>query len=489
MLPYIAVVGNRKSLAKRRLTMSKLACVVLFITALTVVQSAVAATYEVGPGKPYTSIGAVPWATLQPGDTVRVHWRSTPYREKWVIGRRGTASAPITVRGVADPVSGARPVIHGNGAVTAPGLNYWNEERGIIKIGGASVPASTTPQYIVVENLEVKSTRAVYQFMNKNGVLRSYLSNAAPIYLEKGENITIRNNVLHDGGNGLFIASTDTQLSRNILVEGNYFHGNGNEGSSREHNIYTAAINLTFQYNRLGPLRPGASGNNLKDRSAGLVVRYNWIEGGNRQLDLVDAAESALIRAEPSYRSTYVYGNILIEPAGAGNRQITHYGGDSSNIGTYRKGTLYFYNNTVVSYRTDRTTLFRLTTNDERCDARNNVFYAAVAVGNTVSMLDINGILNFQDNWIEPGWVVSFGSFQGTFSDGGGNVQTASPRFVNEAATDFRLAAGSPAIDAGTALHPSVLPVHNVVRQYVKHQSSRARPADGAFDIGAYEQD
>jgi hypothetical protein len=32
-----------------------------------------------------------------------------------------------------------------------------------------------------------------------------------------------------------------------------------------------------------------------------------------------------------------------------------------------------------------------------------------------------------------------------------------------------------------------VLPTHNVVRQYVKHQSSEARPSDGWFDIGAYE--
>jgi len=81
-----------------------------------------AATYEVGDAKPYTSIGAVPWKSLLPGDSILIYWRPTPYKEKWVICRQGTASAPITVRGVLN-ASGQRPVIDGNGAVTAPGLN------------------------------------------------------------------------------------------------------------------------------------------------------------------------------------------------------------------------------------------------------------------------------------------------------------------------------------------------------------------------------
>src|SRR3712207_8345681 len=41
----------------------------------------------------------------------------------------------------------------------------------------------------------------------------------------------------------------------------------------------------------------------------------------------------------PSYRETHVYGNILIEPNGAGNRQIVHYGGDSGSRANYRNGT------------------------------------------------------------------------------------------------------------------------------------------------------
>src|SRR5688572_12437214 len=76
-----------------------------------------AATYEVGPAKPYTSIGKVPWESLAPGDIVLIHWQSAAYKEKWVIGRQGTASAPITVRGVPGP-NGELPIIDGNGATT-----------------------------------------------------------------------------------------------------------------------------------------------------------------------------------------------------------------------------------------------------------------------------------------------------------------------------------------------------------------------------------
>ncbi len=447
-------------------------------------ETANATTYEVGPGKAYTKIGNVPWAYLQPGDTVLIYWRPAPYKEKWVICRQGTAAFPITVSGVPGP-GGELPVIDGNGAVTAPGLNYWAEARGVIKIGGANIPADTMPKYIVIEDLEIRNARPPYTFTADDGTTQKYTANASTIYVEKGEHITIRGNALHDAGNGLFVASSDTAVSRDILIEENYIYNNGNVGSIYEHNSYTAAIGITFQSNHYGPLCAGCGGNNLKDRSAGQVVRYNWIEGGNRQLDLVDAEDSVVIRTDPRYRETHVYGNILIEPAGAGNRQIVHYGGDG-RVRNYRKGTLFFYNNTIVSNRTDRTTLFRLSTNDEHADARNNIFYAT-ASGNTVALLDVYGVLDLSHNWIKPGWVKSFSKFRGTVNDDGTMVEGTSPGFVNEAGQDYHLAAGSAAIDAGTALNASVLPDNNVLEQYVRHLSSEPRPEDGTLDIGAFE--
>ena len=444
-----------------------------------------ARTYEVGPGKPHESIGAVPWESLQPGDLVLIYSRPAPYKEKWVICRQGTAASPIVVRGVPGP-AGDLPVIDGNGATTRTTLNYWNEVRGLLKIGGASVPTDAVPQYITVENLEFRSARPPYTFVAAGGATQIYVNNAAAIYVEKGEHVTIRNCVLADSGNGLFIGSPSTQPSRDFLIEGNYIYDNGNAGSGFEHNNYSAALGIVFQYNRFGPTRAGTSGNNLKDRSAGLVVRYNWIEGGNRQLDLVDGEDSSVIVADPGYRSTFVYGNILIEPDGAGNRQIVHYGGDSGNTNIYRKGTLHMYNNTIVSTRTDRNTLLRLSTNDETCDFRNNILYVSAA-GNTLSMLDQTGTLNLSHNWFKPGRVSTFGTLDGVINDDGTSITGAAPGFVDEGGQDFRLAAGSAAINTGTTLHSSVLPGNNVAMQYVKHRSGQTRPADSTLDLGAYE--
>lgn len=445
-----------------------------------------AADYHVGDGQPYANIGAVAWHTLVPGDTVWIHWRATPYREKWVIGRQGTPAAPISVRGVPGP-AGQLPVIDGQNATTPAPLNYWNENRSVIKIGGSNTPNNTIAKWIVVEGLDIRGARPPNTFTNDSGAVETYGLNAAAIHVGLGEDIIIRGCILRDCGNGLFVTSFGSDISRGITIEGNHIHSNGNSGSLFEHNTYTAAIGILYQYNRFGPLLSGASGNNLKDRSAGLVVRHNWIEGGNRQLDLVDAEDSTLIRDDPAYHKTDVYGNVLIEPAGAGNRQILHYGGDSGTEPDYRKGTLYFYHNTMVSTRTDRTTLMRLSTNSENCDARNNILYVTTA-GTELEMIDDTGVLNLSHNWIKPGWLDSFFGGSGTVNDDGTSIETASPGFVNVAGQDFSLAAGSPCVEAATALHPTVLPDGAVTRQYVKHQSSEPRMVvGGASDVGAFE--
>ena len=227
-----------------------------------------AATYEVGPGRSFETPSDVPWEFLSAGDVVLIYWRSAPYKDKWVICREGTEAAPIVIRGVLGP-AGERPVIDGSGAVTRRGLDYWNENRGVIKIGGASVPTDTMPRHIVIENLEVRSARPGYVFIDDHGIAQGYIENAAAIYIEKGEFITLRNNRLLDSGNGLFVGSGDPQVSRGILVEGNAIFDNGNVGSAFEHNVYTEALGTTFQFNYLGPLKAGAGGNNLKDRSGG----------------------------------------------------------------------------------------------------------------------------------------------------------------------------------------------------------------------------
>jgi hypothetical protein len=442
-----------------------------------------AAVYEVGPGQPLAAIGDVPWASLAPGDEVRIHWRPEPYREKWVIGRAGTAAAPIAVRGIRGP-GGERPIVSGDGATTPDPLDFTNDARGVIKIGTSNVPSNTLPAHVVIEGLDVRSAHPAYSFTDDRGATQSYASNAAAIYVERAQHLLIRDCVVSDSGNGLFIGAFDGD-TRDVRIERNWIHGNGIVGSGFEHNAYTAAIGIVYEANRFGPLRAGAGGNNLKDRSAGLVVRANWIEGGNRQLDLVDAEDSDVLVNHPSYAETFVYGNVLIEPDGAGNSQIVHYGGDSGSTGIYRKGILHFFHNTVVSLRSGNTTLLRLSTDDESADVRNNLLFVAAA-GNRLAMLDGDGVLALSHNWTKPGWVASHGGLSGVIDDDGSGVEGPAPGFVDAATQDFHLLETSQAVDAGADLHPDVLPDHAVTAQYREHQLEEPRTDDGAPDLGAF---
>jgi hypothetical protein len=466
--------------AARRFQMfPRLAALLLALAA----SPAAATNYDVGPGLPLDEIADVPWEALGPGDLVRIHYRPEPYREKWVIGRSGTAQAPIVVHGVLGP-SGERPVISGDQATTPPALDYTGESRGVLKIGTSNVPPESLPEHIVVENLEIRSAHPAYTFSDDHGVTQSYAQNAAALYVERARHLLIRNCVLHDAGNGLFVGAFygDT---RDIAIDGNWIHGNGNAGSIYEHNTYTAAIGIVYADNRFGPLRAGALGNNLKDRSAGLVVRNNWIEGGNRQLDLVDGEDSQVIVDDPSYRETFVYGNVLIEPDGAGNSQIIHYGGDSGDEAIYRKGTLHLFHNTVVSNRAGTTTLLRLSSNDEFADVRNNVLYVA-ATGDRLAILDETGSVDLSHNWTKAGWVESHSGSADVLDDGTG-IASAAPGFADEGAQDYRPFDAADILDAGTSLHPDAHPDHAVLRQYVEHQSSEPRPDDGFPDLGAFE--
>jgi Right handed beta helix region len=439
---------------------------------------ATATTYEVGPGRSYATPSDVPWESLAAGDSVLIHARPAPYRDKWVICRVGTAGAPIVVRGIPD-AGGALPVIDGDDAVTRTALNFWNENRGVIKIGGANNPPDTMPAWIIVESLDIRGARPENTFTGRNG-LTAYANNAASIYIEKGQNVVVRGCHLHGCSNGFFCASQTT----NLLVEANWIEDNGNVGSIFEHNNYTEGLGIVFQFNHFGPLRAGASGNNLKDRSAGTIVRYNWIESGNRQLDLVESDFDELVN-DPSYRETFVYGNILIEPDGAGNSQIAHYGGDGGDPSRYRHGTLYFHNNTLVSRRAGNTTLLRLSTDGDSADVRNNILFVT-ATGSRLAMLDQDGYLVATQNWMKAGWVASHSGGPVNLVDNG-QVTGTVPGFIDLATDDFELAASSPCIDVAAVLHPAVLPEHRPVLEYVRHQMNRPRVDDGDLDIGAYE--
>ncbi|MHC4714273.1 MAG: putative Ig domain-containing protein, partial [Planctomycetota bacterium] len=459
-----------------------LAALAIIAVAFLCAGDARATTYEVGPGKTYTNINDVPLEDIAAGDTVLIYYRAAPYKEKWVVTAPGTQANPVKFEGVPGG-GGELPVLDGDGATTRQQLSFWSENRAVVKLGESSVPPDVTPSWITFENLDFKSARPPYTFTDDTGAQQTYGDAASGIWIVKGRNITVRNCIFRDCGNGFMTYSTDSEASGDILVEGCYIYDNGISASLYQHNNYTASQGITFQYNHFGPLRTGCLGGNLKDRSSGMVIRYNWIESGNRELDLVDAEDSSIIRGDPEYGRDFVYGNILIEHAGDGNRQIVHYGGDS---GADRNGDLYFYNNTIISTRTDRNTLFLngYNSSGDTIDMRNNIVYGTLS-GSLfeISSSDSNGTVNMTHNWLKPGYTLG----GGTVNDDGTSVTGSDPGFVDEGGQDYHITETSACRDEGTSLHAEALPDHNLYEQYVKHQSHEARPNDATFDIGAFE--
>ncbi len=442
--------------------------------------------YEVGPEKEFNSLHQVPWGKLMPGDVVRIYWRKEPYKEKFALSRMGTEDAPITVSGVPGP-DGQLPVIDGNGATVVPEYSFPNDNRCVIKVGGARFDGSQGVGgvgYLIIENLEIRSAHEDYTYFDR-GTEKKHSKNATTIYVEYADNIIIRNNILTDCGNGLFSASN----SSNVLVEGNYLYNNGVLNSIYEHNVYMAGNGMIFQFNYFGPLKTGSRsiGNNIKTRGAGEIIRYNFIEGGNRALDLVDGGRFA---DNPSYHETHVYGNIIVDTGQGTNPAMVHYGGDSGNYDRYRRGTLYFFNNTLVNMRPRdaNQAIFQLDRMEQKVDARNNIFY--FTSDNAYLKGSSNGTFELHNNWIVSHW--KLGRDENVSSEREvsvhGMIEGESPGFVNIDDLDFRLKAGSDCINAGTSLNSNVLPQHNVLYQYVKHQSGVKRPQDGNIDVGAYER-
>jgi hypothetical protein len=398
------------------------------------------------------NINDVPWESLEPGDTVRIFWRATPYREKIMIGRSGTAAKPIRVCGVlGGPNADQRPFITGDEAATRPQLaQLFNANAdpdddiqpfGVMQIWAPNWGSQV--QHVVVENLrlgdsmkgEGRESDAAF-FFDMKGKRKRYNAAAGCIRLKQAQNIMIRANELTNCGDGIFAGSApDSQrhLIRDLLVEGNYLHNSGIAGTDQRHQVYLQGMGITVQFNYFGATRKNAGGNQVKTRAAGLVIRYNYIENGARSLDIVEAEEHSpllhpwtyaywrarylgcqqqgclkLNAAEiakydqlqqqdwANYQVAYVYGNLLRIAGRDGNgntvpTNVVHYGFDNSQHDR-QPGTLWFYHNTVL-YETDRNNLSTVRLFDYGSDFGDGGYY-----GYAMNHTNVNGTLHYLTN-------------------------------------------------------------------------------------------
>jgi len=488
--------------------------------------------YNVGPGKAYSALGELPWSQLKGCDTVRIYAKpnNAAYNEMMLISA-GTNLAPtapnkfMRVIGMPDPVTGARPIIDGSNATqmeTLPGqaprsLQYHdnNGGRALYKLGVVMVgpqlfydynngPAG----YISIENLDIRDAVEGSTFVDgKTGFNVTYGAFGTCLFVEAAAHLVIKNNLLHNCGNGLFINSKNSalvELSQDVLIEGNRIYNNSNAPKTgvtngfSEHNSYTEARDIIFQYNYFGATRPGAGGDCLKDRSSGLVVRYNTFASNcTMAVNLEDSTGgNQLIYGDAAYSKTHIYGNLFDLTPGAYGNNLIHYGGDSSQTAHYRQGTLFFYNNTML-LKGDAThgiypemLLFNMDMPNAVSDVKNNVFYTSPstvgAPGKVQAMAIGKGVVNLSNNWVSPNaaqyWLdhLSGALVTGWNTNIGSNNQ---PLFMNEAQHDYRPAIGSPLIDAGNDL--SNLNISNL--PIAEPSPIAVRKQDWIIDIGAFE--
>jgi hypothetical protein len=305
---------------------------------------------------------------------------------------------------------------------------------------------------------------------------------------------------------GIFSKSNDDGAfgqTRNIRIAGNYLWGHGIAGDDHMHTTYTQSVGLLIEFNRYGPLRTGALGNSIKDRSAGTVVRYNRIEAGAHAIDLVEAEDFPLTAlATPAYRSTYVYGNQIRKNGDEGS--FIHYGGDhfgapaGANWGEslFRKGTLYFFHNTLHGTGSGAR-IFQISTTQETVEAWNNVFWFDPTVtelnmrqaenDSLATTYTPDGILNLGVNWIRTGWTdtTQWKTLKGQIKGAASQLTGATLPF--DAAT-FMPLAGSASLDAGQAA-PAGAAAYPVGYQLGSSFTPVVRTVKGSkIDLGAVER-
>jgi hypothetical protein len=487
-----------------------------------------ATDFHVGPNQNYVTIGEVPWHSLRPGDSVLIHYKPTPYYEKFLISSRGTSTRWIRVLGVPGP-GGELPIVSGKNATTSANMHYrWPsasgnsaiQHLGVVQIAAGVGESPELPGYIEIANLQIQDGFKANQFTAEDGTRATYHGFAACIYARSVQHLIIRNNTLTDCGLGFYNwTGSDTAwwdgLQIDTVLRGNFFFNNGNPGSYTEHQSYTESNGVTYEFNRFGPMRPGALGSQIKDRSAGTVIRYNYIEASPAgwMIDLVEPENGyGALGSQAAYRLAFLYGNVMVSRGARVNGpNMVHWNEDhQKGVGrAVQPGSkLLFYHNTVVVVADQADFfwfhIFNTTWGGYDCppeqpsgliDIRNNIFAVASRTpGATRPSMKFahctSTTLTFGPNWVSPGWL---SGTTGTVTGHSSLVSPAhnSPGFVG--ATDFHLTAGSSAAGIGGALAPEVLDEsrrESLVpsQQYVAHQHVTARTATGAgSDAGAFE--
>jgi len=346
----------------------------------TVDPSMLGSVYEVGPSQTFKTLASVPFSTIAPGSTVRVHNEDTSglhptvYHEYLEISQPATAEQPLRICGVPD-AKGNLPII--DGASASGNSDTGEDGYGLLTIHNSnsqsSWPQFVSAQFVTVEGIQFRNARHGYTY----GENQNWQDSAACIHIREVQNAAFVGNDIGSCGNGVVsdFNSSDGWGSSdlNILWEGNHIHNNGIAGSNLDHQMYLQSWNNVVQFNRIDNYTNGAMGANIKSRGLQDVFRYNYLgDGAQREMDLVDVKDAPaymsfagflgggansfhathssdnypadrIAAEQEAWNSHFVYGNIY---QNSSSNAPIHFSMDTSGGELARKGSLYWYNNT-----------------------------------------------------------------------------------------------------------------------------------------------
>jgi hypothetical protein len=413
---------------------------------------------EVGPGKTYEELYDVPESNVTAGTLIKIYYRSEPYRIKIYLKIQATETAHFRIQGIPDE-NGNLPIItHENSTHNwgSDNINQWNDNLAIITINGSW---GEKPSWIDLVNLHLKIF-GVNQEDGDNGIW------------SKADHVSVKGCVFENCGNGVFFQASNNDLvdiSSYNLVEGCRFTHCGVNGSYLLHNIYTQGAHSLVQFNYIEQEQDGALGSTLKDRATFSVIRYNYMEGTARTIDLVEPEEAEVATNDnPGWDNAFVYGNIItISRTNSG--VPFHYGWDDNDdpYEYHRKGTLFFANNTIVMKANDNewnVSLFDINEASTKINFVNNILLANGSGMHYFYMLRSGdnrdgGTINFTSSWVKAfaidnndEWQLYDTNESGDFHmNGENNLLTGNePGFTDAGNGDYTLKQASPCRLSGT---------------------------------------
>src|SRR5918911_4447007 len=294
-----------------------------------IVNSAQAATYQVGPSRTYKKLQDVA-PILAPGDLVEVDGNAT-YPGDLIFTRPGTAANKITIRGLR--VNGLRPVISGGTNTVEFRLSHHYVFEGFDVTGG--------------------SFRGIYHHAH---------------------DITLRDTVVHDcPAHGILGADTGSGSLLMEYVE--VYHCGSGTG---QHPVYMATdefahpgsvFRMQFCY-----LHDQNGGNNIKSRAERNEIYYNWVSGGfYGEIELIgpDPKGNRNVSTDTKREDSDVVGNVFQHKSTQGSR-MARVGSDGTGE---TKGRYRFVNNTFILRQGQTSPAIEIFEGIESLEVHNNVFF------------------------------------------------------------------------------------------------------------------